>query len=456
MARLCIPLLSLFLLTSHATTTRCLPGLTQPLPELSTFLSLLNSSVDLCSQTQRGGRTILAPTNNAFAAANVTLGNSTTASPDIQALLSYHVLQTQHSAAAFSSDTCGNFFSTLLEDRTYTNNTGGQVVESCNGSILSGMYHKSNIMTGDIFYTGGFIHSIDAVLQIPQRYADVVTAADLSDYVALGTHTQLTTPEMWSSTIEVWYSADTTVFAPNSPQYSTNYTGWDNLTLAQDLEIWQYHIVNTSVLFSSDLTNGTTFTTSAGLPVTAWQDEAGELFINDAKVIERDLLHANGVIQILDRPLDPNNTHVRPAALDIEASRTNAGASSSTTNVSDASPSASSTPSTPSLSRTAKIAIIASTVAVCVIIAAALICWFCFRRRRTIREIRSRDGQRRSLVQPSNVWHDPLEMSSETATAEMATHHNMWEIDGSRQRRSRLEMPAVLQHMGRRRAHELP
>lgn len=89
-------------------------------------------------------------------------------------------------------------------------------------------------------------------------------------------------------------------FAPNSAQAIGNRTAFVALSQEALLEIVKYQLVNSTVLYSTLLTNGSTFQTVGGKDVTVTIYN-GSTYINAAKVLEKDLLTANGVMQITDR-----------------------------------------------------------------------------------------------------------------------------------------------------------
>lgn len=418
-----IVVFALFFLTARG---EYLPGFVSDAPELKTFFTLLQSTPELYDEVKKGDVTVLAPTNAAFADAKLT--DPSAIDPDkLTALLSYHILRGVQPSASFGGS--ATFFTTLLTKSCcpiYTNSTSGIVVEGkeIDGSatVLSALYAQSKITT-DYFFRKGLVHEIDRVLTIPEPYAQTVTAANLTYFVALGEHTKLIqsgSPKV--TDVEFW--ADITIFAPNSPDYSTDFTGWDDLSLSQDLELWFYHLVNGSALYSSKLRNGAQFTTAAGLPVTVWTSD-GEVYINNAKIIERDLLQANGVIQVLDRPLNPNNTHARPAFAQDPGGEGG-------------------------LSSGAKAGVGVGVVLVVLLVAAGVGYWFWARRRkRGAVEIGS--GEKVQLGSNEAIIDGRGKRVHETyadETGEMATKANTWELES---RNTKQELPG-----DRRSRHELP
>ena len=398
-----------------------LPGMVTKVSQLSTFFKLLSSTPQLYTQVKQGGVALLAPTNDAFAAIGLT-NASTVNAAELDALLRYHVLRSVHASASFSGT--AEFFPTLLSNSKYTNNTGGQVVKGMGvdgaSTVVSALWKQSKIVTGDIYFENGLIHMIDTVLSIPEQDPQTVTAAQLSDYVALGEHTVLVKPAYSHLVSDFLIWKDTTILAPNSPHYSTDFTGWDDLTVEQQLEIWKYHLVNGSVLFSTDLMNGSTFTTSAGLDFTAWVVD-GEVYINDAKVTQPDLLQANGVIQVLDKPLDPNNTNARPASLSTISKPQPQNFSTSAAGLSSGAQ--------------AGIGVGVTVAGLALIIAVA---YFLLSRRKKVQNAlkveASSNGQSESYAQASaaSLTRTNPSLLADTSVNEMATKSNTWELGGSR------------------------
>lgn len=78
------------------------------------------------------------------------------------------------------------------------------------------------------------------------------------------------------------------------------------MPLQQLRRILDYHIVNASTVgYSSNLPNGTVLRTRSGENLTI-TFASNSLFVNQARVIQQDLLIANGVMHIIDNFLSPD------------------------------------------------------------------------------------------------------------------------------------------------------
>jgi uncharacterized surface protein with fasciclin (FAS1) repeats len=119
---------------------------------LSTLSSLLGANPAIVSALSSATDiTILAPSNDAFA----TFLNSTAGSPmdpgAVAALLTYHVLNGTYYASNFTAANGSLFVPTLLTNSSYSNVTGGQVVEALvvdgGVKIFSGEGFNSSVVT---------------------------------------------------------------------------------------------------------------------------------------------------------------------------------------------------------------------------------------------------------------------------------------------------------------------
>lgn len=156
---------------------------------LTKFASLSNNYTSLVTAAQAGNLTgrsiiafprfmltlnvpdpVLAPNDAAFdlffSTSDVARNYNSTDS--IEALLSYHFLKGVHSYNSFI--TGPQFIATLLANTSYTNVSGGQVVEVIsNGTATwfnSTVNEVSHIVRpeNDIVFNGGLIHVVDSVL----------------------------------------------------------------------------------------------------------------------------------------------------------------------------------------------------------------------------------------------------------------------------------------------------
>jgi hypothetical protein len=92
---------------------------------------------------------------------------------------------------------------------------------------------------------------------------------------------------------------DVTIFAPNNDAFSSIGSALQSLNNEDLTEILQYHVVAGTIGYSSELENGTTLETLQGTSVTI-RKEGNAIFVNNARVIQSNVLVANGVVHVID------------------------------------------------------------------------------------------------------------------------------------------------------------
>lgn len=271
------------------------------LSNLTTFLSLSPSVLEALSNATN--ITILAPSNEAFTEfGNTDLGRLVANDSSLlAALLQYHVLNGSYEASRITNES--SFLPTLLNNETYANVTGGQVVQAVkigNETVFySGLLQNSTVTTADQNFTGGVVHIIDRVLTFPPDVLDTALALNLTSFRGAVNATD---------EIETANDRDVTIFAPNNEAFNNIGSALANLSTDDLRDIIEYHIVN-SVHYSTNLTNGTTLRSEDDdreLHIT--QNENGTIYVNAAEVVVPNVLIANGVLHIIDNVLNPNNT----------------------------------------------------------------------------------------------------------------------------------------------------
>lgn len=291
-------------------------------PELSNLTTYLNLFPDFRTQlTNMSDITLLAPSNAAFISvlANDTLTEINANEQMITSLFSYHVLNGTYSTFM----TMPEFIPTALAQGPYSNVSQGQVVEAIRSSnasnatvsLFSGLLSESTIisagagnMTGSgngTTFDGGVIYIIDQFLVIPQNITNTAVQLDLRSAVgALGAADLSTTVDGLT---------DVTAFIPDNEAFQAI---GGNLATATDEElarILEYHIVNGTVAYTTDLSNGTMLTTMNGIDVMITEED-GDIFVNGARVVTPNVLTANGVIHVIDSVLNPGNRTATPDA----------------------------------------------------------------------------------------------------------------------------------------------
>jgi uncharacterized surface protein with fasciclin (FAS1) repeats len=241
-----------------------------------------------------GPFTVFAPTDAAFAAlpagtVETLLQDPTGALADI---LKYHVVAGKVMSADLSN---GMTATTLLgKDIKVTINADGVFI------------NEAKVIVKDIVTDNGVVHVLDAVI-LPPR----ITVVDV--VVNSANHTILEAAVVAAQLAEA-LSGDGpfTVFAPTDAAFAALPPGTVE-TLLQDptgalADILKYHVVAGKVM-STDLSNGMTATTLLGKDIKVTINADG-VFINDAKVIAKDIVTDNGVVHVIDAVLIPARTTV--------------------------------------------------------------------------------------------------------------------------------------------------
>jgi len=105
-----------------------------------------------------------------------------------------------------------------------------------------------------------------------------------------------------------------TIFCPNNDAFQklAGTPGANNITDEQLAEILQYHVVQGAVGYSTTLSNDLKLPTLAGQELTITIDAEGAVFVNNARVINSDILIANGVLHVIDTVLNPAEANAVP------------------------------------------------------------------------------------------------------------------------------------------------
>lgn len=272
------------------------------LSNLTSFLSLAPELV--ASLSSANNITILAPSNEAFTKfANSSLAQEVASDSSLlAAVLQYHVLNGTITASQITNQSA--FVHTLLQNETYSNVTGGQVVEAVkigNETVFySGLLMNATVSQADVNFTGGVIHIIDSVLMVPENVYDTAGAANLTALRGAANATGLL------NTLNE--TPDLTIFAPTNEAFNSIESSLMNASEDDLKNVLGYHVVVGTVGYSSLLENGTSLKTSSGGNVTITLGEDGSVFVNSAKVVVPNVLVANGVVHVIDNVLNPNAT----------------------------------------------------------------------------------------------------------------------------------------------------
>ena len=248
-----------------------------------------------------GEFTVFAPTDEAFEALPDGTLDSLLADPEqLSHILLYHVI----ADSAVASDTALSLVGT-----TQVMANGEKLALTLRGDAL--YLNESVVIETDIEASNGVIHVIDAVLTpvtIPEPQGSIVDIAlsnpDLTTLVAA-----LQATDLVGTLADE--TATFTVFAPTDDAFAA--LGEDTIAaLLSDTEsltdVLLYHVVGGAAADSIDATSryGDVLT-MANEDEVAVDIREGELFVNEARIIIRDIPATNGIIHVIDAVLLPES-----------------------------------------------------------------------------------------------------------------------------------------------------
>lgn len=280
-----------------AVTSQSILELAKATPALSTLVAVLEDSNFAPVATALSGTgpfTVFAPTNDAFAAANIDLAFAQANVAAVTSILQYHVVGSK----VLSTDLAA----------------GSNNVDSLEGTYLRvGLYNdevkvndKATVTTANVEASNGVVHIVDAVIMpIPQSIvANAAATADLSklvEVVSLPAYQGILTALSGAGTF--------TVFAPTNAAFDA--AGIDTSDVATVTKVLQYHVL-TSIVFSADLAASQMPATLEGSTVTVTKDANGVMINGDAKVVTADVQSSNGVVHVIDKVLMPSDGTASP------------------------------------------------------------------------------------------------------------------------------------------------
>lgn len=251
-----------------------------------------------------GPFTVFAPTNAAFAAAGITAANVGDVE-NLEAILLYHVV----SGRVTSGDlTTGNV----------TTLNGETIAVDASALTLNGNVNIE--MPFDVPASNGVIHSIDAVLSLPEP--TIVDLASANEDLSILVEALTKFPDLVAL---LDGEGSYTVFAPTNDAFVAllGVIGQEELDdIPEDVlkRILQYHVIASGAIASGELTDGQMAATALSAEDMLTIGVSGDgVTINEANVVAADLMASNGIVHVVDAVLVPSlemsivNTIVEPA-----------------------------------------------------------------------------------------------------------------------------------------------
>lgn len=248
--------------------------------------------------------TVFAPDDAAFTSLLAELGISASdllANPGLADILTYHVLS---GTTLSSSITNGDIVTPLNSD-----NTLKLTVTSTSEVFVN----QAEVNAADISATNGVVHSVDQVLLVDETVADVAIDNSFNTLVAAIIEARLL-PALSDP------FSNYTVFAPTDAAFTAllgnlGISASDLLANPDLANILLYHVLGSEVL-ASDISNGDIVSSlnpdnTTKMTVTM----NGDVYANQAQVIQADVMADNGVVHAIDQVILVNETVV-DAAID--------------------------------------------------------------------------------------------------------------------------------------------
>ncbi|KAH8657213.1 FAS1 domain-containing protein [Tricladium varicosporioides] len=319
---------------------------TAPYTQLSTFRALLIASPALAlnytrSEGSGSQKTLLLPSNIAFDTYFSVFGTEfTSLSPaTLAATFAYHTLNASYTSTNFKGNDGVLAQTRLSEDKyNHRNGSGGQVLFiSDSGSSsstskratppgstfkvipLSGGLESrqdnqvgstANVTSGlgsavvlhavDGSWDGGKFHIVDGFLTLPKTCTDTMAAKSqqLSSLNTALARTNLT--DVLNNL------ANVTCLAPLNSAFLSSGSPEANLNSSLLADALKFHTLPIA-MYSTEIKDGLVVTSVGGQQVKVTVKD-GTTWFNDARVVQKNVITNNGVIQILDKIMSPMNT----------------------------------------------------------------------------------------------------------------------------------------------------
>ncbi|KAG0642617.1 FAS1 domain-containing protein [Tuber brumale] len=326
--------------------------------KLSTLRLVLTSNpalTQLLDDKSYGQRTFLAPSDAAFAKRLAGTNNtSNTSQTQMEAMLSYHIMNGSFPASALTSPG-GVAAATFLQDSQYTNlgrgAVGNMVFASQYGDsgeassagkleVFGGVGNSAPIVGTDIKFGNGLVHVVDDLLSLPQTCTSSMGKLSLSSLIVALNRASL------AQTLD--NTPGVTCFAPTQEAFAALGNPEGKLSPGELSDALKLHTLGKAA-YSPDLKPGTSYPTLANGQSIKVLREGGALFVTSdgggkAKVVRGNVIVKNGVMHVIDKVLTPgsNGTTTSGSSPSSTSSGGNRGAATGSSDATTLSPSKSS------------------------------------------------------------------------------------------------------------------
>ncbi len=301
--------------------TQNIVQLAQGSPDLSRLVEAVVKAGLATELSAAGTKTVFAPTNAAFDAANLSsaaiAGITATSTPinieQLKQILYNHVLgtvktSTQLTTGYYKTLSIGTASATNTLSM-YVNNsapTGGGAVVTINGGTTNS---GAVVSAADIAATNGIIHKVSGVILPPKIVNHAVANSAFSTLVTVLTSTSGTFGNQAPVLAALGGNGPLTVFAPTNSAF-TAATFITGATGVQVTKVLQYHVSSAGNVLAGTLTQGQIIPTLTAPVQNLTVDLTGGAKLSDttavkANIIVTDVQCANGVIHAVDKVLQP-------------------------------------------------------------------------------------------------------------------------------------------------------
>ncbi|OCL12597.1 FAS1 domain-containing protein [Glonium stellatum] len=302
-------------------------------PELSNFTVFYQNNLEiatlLLTNSSTEHRTLLIPNNEAFTNFELQYGVSiwSMATVELQALLEYHILVGEMTSANFSQQS-GIAVPSLLTGEKYDNRSAGPDLSTSFGNtqhvngqvvfispagssssrklfirqsgtssfrIQSGLGAQADLISLDGVWDGGMFQEVSQFLTLPAPCSTTIRTTGLSSLDGAINRTDL-----WD---DLDRSSNYTCLAPSDQAFAD--AGNPQTTLNESAlgTSMRMHTIPQS-LYTNFLVDGQIISSDDNLPIRV-SIKGTDIYFNDAKVTNSNIITNNGVIHVLDKVMSP-------------------------------------------------------------------------------------------------------------------------------------------------------
>ncbi|KAF2489441.1 FAS1 domain-containing protein [Lophium mytilinum] len=285
-------------------------------PQLSNFTVFAKANTAILPFSADAPLTVLVPDDNVFANNKQTYGVEVTSLPptDLAPLFSYHLLVGALGGSNFTNPKIGSADRSsgqvLFVSSASSSGAKLRVRQGGSGTnpVKSGLDASVNMtIVNDGAFDGGNFHILDGILTLPASCSKTVRNSKLT-----ALDNALNRTGIWPT---LDHAQNITCLGPNNNAFSSAGNADSTLNVSALTNALLFHTI-AQPLNSSFLTDGMEFTTLSINTVRVFI-KGKDIYFNNAKVVDANLLANNGLMHVLDSvmlPLDQVNPSSSPTS----------------------------------------------------------------------------------------------------------------------------------------------